>query len=78
MAFITCRRINSIIGRIQELHAELQKSAEHHKSVKELADRLKQLSHRAGRYRREMSALSEEVSYDPQKIEALNSRLSLI
>ena len=69
---------NSIIGRIQELNAELQKSAEHHKSVKELADRLNSSAIELEDIAGEIGALSEEVSYDPQKIEALNSRLSLI
>lgn len=69
---------NSIITQLQQVHAELRNSAEHHKKLQTLEQRMDSATIELEDIAGEMSTLSEEISYDPEHIETLNKRLSLI
>ncbi|MGM0566041.1 MAG: DNA repair protein RecN [Bacteroidota bacterium] len=77
-AYLVSEDDNSILGQLQNVHYELDKASVHHKDVKALSDRLNSSIIEIQDISSEMSQLSEQISYDPQRIEEINNRLSLI
>ena len=77
-AYLVSEDENSILSQLQNVHNDMDKTSAHHKDVKTLSERLNSSIIELQDVSSEMSRLSEQISYDPQRIEEINNRLSLI
>jgi len=69
---------NSILEKLKMIHAETSDASEHHQPLKDLSDRLSSAIIELEDISSEMNSISEEISYNPERIQELTNRLNSI
>lgn len=69
---------NSIIEQLKLIHADASDASLHHQPLQELSERLNSAIIELEDISSEMQSLSEDISYNPERIEELNNRLNII
>lgn len=69
---------NSILEKLKMIHAETSDASEHHQPLKDLSERLSSAIIELEDISSEMNSISEEISYNPERIQELTNRLNSI
>jgi len=67
---------DNFLNRIARIQLLLQQSAKHHSQLNDLSERLKSVSIEMKDIAAEVEVVSDEITFDPARIEEINSRLN--